>query len=106
MRIPLKIIVAVIALRAIVVLVLRQVYRGQPPVHLPPETCDATLWKDVYQPERLQAIEACTAVEGRVVTSWQANDGDRHIRLEVENRSLLNIFNLFHGHGDLVVELI
>jgi hypothetical protein len=101
-----KILLLVIAVIVILALVLRLIRRGKGPVHLAAESCDATLWSHVYQAQRLQVIEPCAEVEGRVVSLTRESDGDLHIQLDVENRSLLNIYNLLHAHGDLVVELI
>ncbi len=101
-----KILLLVIAVIVILALVLRVVRRGKGPVRLAAENCDATLWDHVYQPQRLQVIEPCTVAEGRVDSVRRESDGDIHIRLAVENRSLLNIFNWLHGRGYLVVELI
>src|SRR5215471_1231996 len=81
-------------------------YPGKAPVKLPAEACDADLWKHVYQPERLRVIEACTAVEGRVVSMHRVSDGDLHIGLDPEHKSVLNLINVMHAQGQLVVEVI
>jgi hypothetical protein len=96
----------VIALIVILALVLRLIRRGKRPVHLAVERCDATLWTHVYKQERLEVIEPCTEVEGRVTELRREGDGDIHIRLDVEDTSVLNIYNRLHAHGELIVELV
>lgn len=81
-------------------------YSGKAPVKLSAESCNAELWKHVYEAERLKVIEPCTAVEGRVVSLHPASDGDLHIRLDPERKSVLNLINVMHANGALVVELI
>ena len=80
--------------------------RGPGPLRLPAESCNAALWGHVYRPQRLKVIEPCTAVEGRVDALQQEGDGDLHILLHVDDRSLLNIYNVLHSHDDLVVEVV
>ena len=79
---------------------------GKPTVKLSAENCNADLWKHVYEPERLHVIEACTAVEGRVVSIRRASDGDLHIGLDPDHKSVLNLTNVVHAGGHLVVEVI
>lgn len=81
-------------------------YSGKTPVKLPAENCDARLWDHVYSPERLRVLETCTAVEGLVVSVQRASDGDLHIALEPDSKSVLNLVNATHARGHLVVELI
>lgn len=81
-------------------------YAGKAPAKLPAQNCDSTLWNHINQKERLQLIEECTAVEGRVVSLHRNSDGDIHIGLDPDQKSVLNLVNLIHGHGDLVVEII
>lgn len=81
-------------------------YSGKAPVKLPADNCDARLWDHVYSPERLRVLETCTAVEGRVVSVQRASDGDLHIALEPDSKSVLNLVNATHARGHLVVELI
>jgi len=68
--------------------------------------CDATLWNAVYHPQRLEIIEACKTVEGEIVLVRPEKDGDLHILLDVEDKSLLNDKNLSEQHGMLVLEPI
>jgi hypothetical protein len=81
-------------------------YAGKAPVKLPAQNCDSTLWNHINQKERLQLIDECTAVEGRVVSLHRNSDGDIHIGLDPDQKTVLNLVNLIHAHGDLVVEII
>lgn len=101
-RITLAVLVAVIALFFLA----RLRYQGKPPLKLSADRCDAALWDHVYQKDRLRVIEPCTAVEGRVVSVHKSEDGDLHISLDPSPPSVLNMVNLIHGHGRLVVEII
>ncbi len=68
--------------------------------------CDATLWNSVYHPQRLEIIEACKTVKGVIDKVLREADGDLHIRLDVEDKSLLNEKNFSGQHGMLVLEPI
>jgi len=81
-------------------------YRGTAPVKLAATECKAELWKYVYRPGRLKVIEPCTAVEGRVATVHRAADGDLHIGLEPDQKSVLNLINVMHARRRLIVEAI
>jgi hypothetical protein len=81
-------------------------YPGKPPVKVPDEMCDQVVWQHVYDPSRLKVIEACTAVVGRVVLLHQEDDGDLHIALDPDEKSVLNLLNAVHTHGTLVVEVV
>jgi hypothetical protein len=81
-------------------------YPGTAPIKLPASKCSADLWKHVYQPERLKVIEPCTAVEGRVALVHKAMDGDLHIGLEPDQKSVLNLINVTHADRQLVVEAV
>jgi hypothetical protein len=81
-------------------------YPGKAAVKLPPADCNADLWKHVYSPERLGVIEACTAVEGRVVSVHRAMDGDLHIGLDPDQKSILNLTNVMHAQRHLIVEVV
>ena len=87
-------------------LLLKLRYPGKAPVKLPAESCDAALWKRVYRPERLRVLEACTAIEGRVVSLEREGDGDLHIVLDPDQKSVLNLVNAVHARGHLVVESV
>lgn len=81
-------------------------YSGTAPVSLPAASCDSDLWKHVYEPERLKVIEPCTEVEGRVVSVRPADDGDLHIGLDPDRKSVLNLINVMHAGRRLVVEIV
>ena len=81
-------------------------YAGKAPLKLRAENCDAALWEHVYDKERLKVVEECTAVEGRVVSLHRNSDGDLHIALDPQQKSVLNFLNVIHGRGELVVEVV
>jgi len=81
-------------------------FRGKPQAVLPASECDATLWTHTYEKDRLQVIAPCAAVEGRVVGVRQSEDGDLHISLNPDRKSVLNLVNVFHAHRTLVVESV
>lgn len=81
-------------------------YSGKATVRLAAGNCKADLWQHVYDAKRLRVIEPCTAVVGRVVSLHRGADGDLHIALDPEDKSVLNLLNAMHLHGELVVEVI
>ena len=81
-------------------------YPGRAAHKSPVTTCDAALWDHVYEKERLEIIEPCTAVEGRVVFLHFNADGDVHIALDPDDHSVLNLVNAMHAHRQLPVEVI
>jgi len=97
---------AIVLIVAALAIFLKLRYAGKALVRLPAESCNADLWKHVYQPDRLRVIEACTSVEGRVASMHRAADGDLHIGLDPDHKSILNVFNLVHAQGKLVVEVV
>lgn len=62
----------------------------------------------VYDPTRLDALQACTRVSGVVETVENDVDGDLviHLRLDAVYRVLLRPANFTEEHGDLVVEAV
>jgi len=103
----LAILLAIIVVTGVVgFLILKHRYSGGPPVRLASSRCDVSLWQHVYERERLQVIEECTAVEGRVVKLHEAEDGDLHIALDPDDKSVLNLLNAVHAKGTLVVEVV
>jgi hypothetical protein len=71
--------------------------------------CDASLWKFVYNPARLPAKNDCRAVPGIIENFVAEGDGDYHIRLIPDDKSLLNNKNKAKKggqHGALVAEPI
>ena len=81
-------------------------YPGRAPVKLAVEQCDARLWNRVYEKDRLEVVEPCTAVEGRVKSVHFNEDGDVHIGLDPDQPSVLNLMNATHGGRELVVEIV
>jgi hypothetical protein len=74
------------------------------------EQCDASLWSHVYHgryaraQDRLRVIKPCVTITGMIVNATPEADGDFHIRVDVDDKSLLNSRNLSGQHGYLVVE--
>lgn len=81
-------------------------YAGRTPVKLPAADCHNGLWNHVYERQRLHVVEPCTAVDGRVTALARSWDGDMHIDLDPDRKSVLNPVNAIHGGGKLVVEII
>lgn len=81
-------------------------YPGKASTILQHEACDSDLWNHVYQKDRLQVMEECTAVDGRIVSLRRSRDGDLHIALDPDQKSALNLINLVHADGMLVVESV
>src|SRR5205085_8911623 len=101
-RIILVVLIAVI----ILFLLARIRYSGTAPGNLQDESCNRDLWNYVYEKDRLRIIQECVAVEGSVVSLHRNSDGDVHIGLDPENKSVLNLVNVMHAHRKLVVEII
>ena len=76
--------------------------------------CDTTLWNHVYHgtfssaKDRLKVLNDCTTVTGTIINAAKENDGDFHVRLDVdpEFKNLLNDKNISDQHGFLVIEPI
>jgi len=70
--------------------------------------CDASLWKHVYDPTRLQQLASCLSVTGVIDESDADPDGDQHflLRLDPGQDSLVNKRNRKKKGGDLVVEIV
>jgi len=81
-------------------------FRGKPQEVLPTSECDASLWDHTYEKQRLHVIAPCVAVEGKVVNVRQAEDGDLHISLNPDRKSVLNLVNVVHAHRTLVAESV
>jgi hypothetical protein len=104
---PRRLVLAVgVGLAVGLVVVARLRYPGAAPAKLSAGNCNSGLWRHVYRPERLRVIEPCTSVDGRVVSVGGGSDGDRHILLDPDRSSVLNLVNATHGGGNLVVEVI
>jgi len=101
-----RILVAAAVVLAGLLLLAKLRYAGKAPVELSAGSCNAGLWQHVYEKDRLKVIEACTAVEGRVLSVHEAEDGDLHIALDPTDKSVLNLLNATHTRRTLVVEVI
>lgn len=70
--------------------------------------CDASLWAHVYNPDRLQKLNPCIAVTGKVAVSIPDDDGDQHflLILDAGQENLLTKRNLKKKSGFLVAEIV
>ncbi|HLX12648.1 MAG TPA: hypothetical protein VKS81_07535 [Bacteroidota bacterium] len=70
--------------------------------------CDGSLWKYVYQPERLTILDSCRTVTGVITKRIWVPDGDEHIslRLDPGQPGLLNDYNVNNEDSCLVLEII
>lgn len=70
--------------------------------------CDTSLWKYVYNPERLDVVDKCKTVTGIIEESSADEDGDQHMLLKLDNGQdgLLTKKNIKKKQGDLVIEAV
>ncbi|MGN6602718.1 MAG: hypothetical protein ACTHK8_09730 [Ginsengibacter sp.] len=70
--------------------------------------CDTTLWRYVYDPERLQIVDKCKTVTGIIEESDADEDGDQHMLLKLDKgqEDLLAKKNKKKKQGDLVIEAV
>lgn len=70
--------------------------------------CDKSIWKYVYNPERLQIIDTCKTVTGIIEESSANDDGDQHMLLKLDKgqENLLMKNNIKKKQGDLVIEAV
>jgi len=70
--------------------------------------CDQSLWKHVYNPNRLQVVNPCKSATGVIESKRVEKDGDYHIRVKLDPQfsRLINSANIQNQFGDLVVEPI
>ncbi len=70
--------------------------------------CDTSLWKYVYNPERLEVVDKCITVIGVIEESSADEDGDQHMLLKLDNGQddLLTKKNIKKKQGDLVIEAV
>ena len=70
--------------------------------------CDASLWDRVYNPTRLQVLDACKVVTGTIDDLDENPDGDTHmlLKLDAGYDDLLLKKNKTKKNGDLVVEVV
>lgn len=77
-------------------------YRGTAP---DAAGCDPDLWQHVYRPTRLEILNRCTAVAGRVTEIHRNADGDVHVKVDPDDASVLNLINVVRRSG-LIVEIV
>ncbi len=70
--------------------------------------CDTSLWKYVYNRERLQVTDICKTVTGVIEESSADEDGDQHmlLKLDIRQEDLLTKKNTKKKQGDLVIEAV
>ena len=70
--------------------------------------CDPSVWKYVYNPDRLEVIDKCKTVTGIIEESDANEDGDQHMLLKLDNgqEELVNGRNIKKKQGDLVIEAV
>ena len=70
--------------------------------------CDPTIWKYVYNPDRLEVITKCKTVTGTIEESDANEDGDEHMLLKLDDgqEELLTKRNIKKKQGDLVIEAV
>ncbi len=70
--------------------------------------CDTSLWKYVYNRERLEVTDICKTVTGVIEESSADEDGDQHMLLKLDNgqEELLTKKNTKKKQGDLVIEAV
>jgi hypothetical protein len=70
--------------------------------------CDASLWKHVYNPSRLQVLDSCISVTGVIDESDADDDGDQHFLLKLDpgQDRILKKKNAKKKGGDLVIEIV
>jgi hypothetical protein len=66
--------------------------------------CGAHPFEHVYNPGRLKVLATCRTITGTIDFIRREPDGDLHIRLRVDDASLLDQKNIDEQHGDLVIE--
>jgi hypothetical protein len=72
------------------------------------QNCDIKLWNHVYNPNRLEVIDACKEVTGVIDEMHKEPDGDQHmlLRLDEGQQYLLKKRNLEKKNGELVIEIV
>ena len=71
-------------------------------------SCDGSLWKYVYHPNRFTVWKQCSTVTGVILYKVKEADGDYHIRLKLDTGQprFLNQKNMDKQSGCLVLEVI
>lgn len=103
---PLRIASVVILIGVVVLLSARSSFAV--PSRVADPSCDAALWKRVYNPTRLTQVKSCITATGTVTESTADDDGDQHFLLKLDKgqKALLNKRNMKKKDGDLVVEIV
>jgi hypothetical protein len=81
------------------------------------QTCDKTLWKHTYKPERLKVLAPCVTFRGVIVDATHGKrkdgvrkeaDGDTHgwLHLDKGQEKYLNKGNMDFEDGNLVFEIV
>ena len=81
------------------------------------QTCDPTVQKHVYNPQRLKVLKPCVSVTGIIVdaTHGKRKDGVRHegdgdphgwLKLDPSQEQFLNAGNMSNEGGNLVYEVV
>ena len=70
--------------------------------------CDSSLWKYVYDRERLKMLDKCKVITGIIVESSADPDGDQHMLLKLDKgqNDLLTKKNITKKGGYLVIEAV
>lgn len=81
-------------------------FSQQPKAAKSAPSCDGSLWTFVYHPDRLPAKKDCRTITGKIRNFKAEADGDLHIRLVVDDKTLVNAKNDAEQGGALVAEPI
>ena len=70
--------------------------------------CDTSLWKYVYNRNRLTVTDMCKTVTGVIEESNADEDGDQHMLLKLDKgqKNILTDRNIKKKQGDLVIEAV
>jgi hypothetical protein len=70
--------------------------------------CDANLWHFVYDPDRLEVLDKCKTVTGKITERNADPDGDEHMLLQLDagQDKLLKKKNYSKKEGCLVIEAV
>ena len=70
--------------------------------------CDTSLWKYVYNRNRLTVSDMCKTVTGVIEESNADEDGDQHMLLKLDKgqKGILTARNIKKKQGDLVIEAV
>ena len=73
-----------------------------------PPNCDSSIWKYVYDRERLKVLDKCKVVTGIIEESSADVDGDQHMLLKLDKgqKGLLTNKNNTKKSGNLVIEAV